>query len=134
MYIPTIIFKTPQLTKHFSSMHPRGNTQLQIRKWWVTLRSVFIYPFFVRLFSIPLNKQHHMPNIEKPKRQFTSSKQQLFIHQQYQYQISNLKESQNYIICYTTITLKKNYVQMPTYRRVQEKRTCTLILRSYYYI
>ena len=30
--------KSPQSTKTFSSMHLTGNTQLQIRKWWVSLR------------------------------------------------------------------------------------------------
>ena len=25
--------KSPQFTKHLPSMHPKGNTQLQIRKW-----------------------------------------------------------------------------------------------------
>ena len=30
--------KSPQFTKYFSSMHPKGNNQLKIRKWLVTLR------------------------------------------------------------------------------------------------
>ena len=30
--------KSPQFTNHLSSMHPKGNTQLQIRKWWIPIR------------------------------------------------------------------------------------------------
>ena len=32
--------KSPQFTKHLSSIHPKGNTQVQILKWWIHLRSV----------------------------------------------------------------------------------------------
>ena len=32
--------KSPQFTNKFCSMYHNGNTQLQIRKWWVPLRSV----------------------------------------------------------------------------------------------
>ena len=31
--------KLPQFTKHLYSMHPKGNNQLQIRKWGFSLRS-----------------------------------------------------------------------------------------------
>ena len=54
--------KSPQFIKYFSSMHPRGNTQLQTRKWWVTLISAFYLYFFGQTFSITLNKQHYMSN------------------------------------------------------------------------
>ena len=37
--------KSPQFIKHLSSMHSKGNTQLQILKWWVPLISE-LYPFF----------------------------------------------------------------------------------------
>ena len=32
-------------------MHPKGSTQLKIRKWWVPLRSAFYLSFFVRIFK-----------------------------------------------------------------------------------
>ena len=60
--------KSPQLTKHLSSVHLKVITQLQIRKWWVTLRSSFYVSFFLLNFSIIINKQHQMSKIETTKR------------------------------------------------------------------
>ena len=37
--------KIPQFTKHLSSIHPKVNTQLQILKWCIPLRSE-LYPSF----------------------------------------------------------------------------------------
>ena len=52
--VPWIILqspvRSPQFTKHLSSMHTKGKNQLQIQKRWVTLRSAFIYPFFCQTF------------------------------------------------------------------------------------
>ena len=42
--------KSPQFTKHLSLMQPKGKTQLQIRKWWVPLRSEFYISFFGQNF------------------------------------------------------------------------------------
>ena len=42
--------KSPQFTKHLSSMHPKGNTQLKIRKWWFPLRSALYISFFCYTF------------------------------------------------------------------------------------
>ena len=42
--------KSPQFTKHLSLMQPKGKTQLQIRKWWVPLRSAFYISFFGQNF------------------------------------------------------------------------------------
>ena len=39
--------KPPKFTNHLSSMYPDGNTQLQIRKWWVPIRSA-LYLFYSR--------------------------------------------------------------------------------------
>ena len=38
--------KSPQFTKYLSSMHPKGNTELQIQKWWVHNRSALFLFFF----------------------------------------------------------------------------------------
>ena len=38
--------KSPQPTKYSSSMHHKENNQLQIRKWWVPLRSSLHLYFF----------------------------------------------------------------------------------------
>ena len=47
--------KSPKFTNHYSSMYPKGNTQLQIRKWWVPLRSELYLSYFFRLLSLLLN-------------------------------------------------------------------------------
>ena len=48
-------------------MQPQGNNQLQIRKWWVTLRSSLYISFSVRPLSIPLNKK--VPGAQQGKTQ-----------------------------------------------------------------
>ena len=42
--------KPPQFTKHLSSIQSKVNTKLQIRKWWVPLRSVLYLSFFDQNF------------------------------------------------------------------------------------
>ena len=42
--------KPPQFTKHLSSMQPKVNNQLQIRKWKVPLQPNYTYPFFSHTF------------------------------------------------------------------------------------
>ena len=82
--------KSPQSTNHLSSMYPRGNTQLKILKWWVPLRSSLYLSFFQSELSQYLSIIiPRFPTEKRSKRQFTSSKQHCFIHQQYQYQMSN---------------------------------------------
>ena len=50
----------------------------------------YIHHFFVRPVSIPLNNHHQVFNRENNQIwKFTSSKKYCFIHQQYQYQMSN---------------------------------------------
>ena len=60
--------KSPQFTNHLSSMYPNVNTQLQILKWWVTLRSALYLSFFVRPLPITLNKQYQVPNRRNTQR------------------------------------------------------------------
>ena len=64
--IPQILLqspgRSPQFTKYFSSMHPKGNTKLQIQKWWVPIRSALYLSFFVILFSIPLHRHTQVSN------------------------------------------------------------------------
>ena len=43
--------KSPQFTKHLSSMQPKGNTQLKIRKCWIPLRSALYLSFLGHNFS-----------------------------------------------------------------------------------
>ena len=43
--------KSPQFTNHFSSIYPNRNTQLQIRKLLVPLRSVLYLFFFGQTFG-----------------------------------------------------------------------------------
>ena len=57
-----------RFTKTFSSMHLKGNTQLKILKWWVTLRSGIYLSLFIRLLTIPLNKHHQISKIENYQR------------------------------------------------------------------
>ena len=71
--IPWIILqspgKPPQFTKHLSSVHPKGNTQLQNRKWWIPLISeLYLSIVLIRPLSIPLNKQHKVSNKENTQR------------------------------------------------------------------
>ena len=46
-------------------MHPKGNTQLKTRKWWVPLRSALY--IFLRPFKMPINNQHQVSNRENTK-------------------------------------------------------------------
>ena len=52
MYTPTITRKTTIIHQSFVSMYPNGNTELQIRKWWVPLRSALcLFSFCLDLFQ-----------------------------------------------------------------------------------
>ena len=46
MDTPKTTGKITTFTNHLSSMHPNGNTQLQIRKCWVPLRSALYLLYF----------------------------------------------------------------------------------------
>ena len=110
--IPWIILqspvKSPKFTKPLSSMHPKGNTQLQMRKWWIPLRSALYISFHLSEFYQYLSINRTIcPTDKHSKRHFTSSKQQFFIHQHYQYKMSNLKESWKCIMWFTTIAQGK---------------------------
>ena len=55
---------SPQFTKKMSSMHPKGNTQLQVQKWWVHHISALCLFFFVINLSVPPDNQHQVSNRE----------------------------------------------------------------------
>ena len=67
---------SPTITCKLTSIHQKqillctltGNTQLQIRKCWVTIKSSFYPSFLIKILSIPLNKQHQIYNIENTQR------------------------------------------------------------------
>ena len=101
--MPQILLKaserSPQFINHMFYLNLEGTTKLQLRKWWIDIISEFYLSFFLPDFcqylllnSIRCSTQKHS------KIQFNYSKQQLFIHQQYQYQMSNLNESRNFIM------------------------------------
>ena len=100
--------KSPLFIKHFLSIHLKLNILIKIINGWLLLEHHFIYPFFGQNFantsqqtSIDVQRRKHL------KRQLTFSIQKLFIHQKYQYQMSNLNEPQDCIMCFTTIMLGK---------------------------
>ena len=122
-------FKSPQFIKHFSSVHLKVNTQLKFVNGGLLLDQNFNYPFlseFFQYLSFQQRKHSH--------RQFNFSKQQLFLHKQYQCQMTNLKKSRKCIMCFTTIAWGEHYVKMPTYKIIHYKSMHTPRLRSYYYV
>ena len=102
-------------------MHIKGNTKTN-RKWWVTLGSAFYLSFFYHTLSILLKNQHQMPNRENSQK---------FIHQQYQYQMSKLNESQSVSCPLQRSRGLKQYAQITTYKITHEKCLCAPKSRSY---
>ena len=120
--------KPPQSIKNFSSIHPEGNTQLKILKWWVPLISALYLSFFGQNF--PNTSQWTAPYIQERKHQnrhFISSKQQCFIHQQQQYKTSNLKYSRKSIMWFATIALGKTLRTNDNVKKI----TIEMYARSY---
>ena len=98
--------KSLQFTKHLSSLHLKGNTQLQIQKCWVTLRSESYQSLFLSDFPQYLSTiSNRYPTDKTLKKKVQFFKQQWFIYHQHQYKISNLNESLNCVICFTMIAL-----------------------------
>ena len=111
--------KSPQFTNHFSSIHPEGNTQLQIRKLWLPLRSALYISFFLSYLCKYLSiVGTRCPTEKNSKRQFNYSKQQRFIFWQHQYKMLNKKiVSKVYNVLYNDSTGGKT---MSKYQHTEE--------------
>ena len=128
--------KSLQLTKYFSSMHPKVNTHLQILEWWVPLISaLYIFSFLFIPLSILLNNQHQVSNRENAQR-YSSILQN---NNSSSINITNIKFRTKNSIKSASCALQrqcevKHYVQMPMYRIINDKSTRAPILCSNDYV